>query len=164
MAYFKAKIRRCNYSINWQDEDTGEVFNTYVSLIGPAQNTINSINKMISIDKPNHQLTILMPKNPNTVKFFTRYAKFYLRKDYYDGTFPAGLNKYQNLEYGGFAFTGNLYVPMNEEIELCAPDLHVYDKYKDLFFENVKNHKAVYTSLTNNIHLRISLDEKTIWN
>ena len=79
MAYFKAKIRRCNYSINWQDEDTGEVFNTYVSLIGPSQNTINSINKMISIDKPNHQLTILMPKNPNTVKFFTRYAKFYLQ-------------------------------------------------------------------------------------
>ena len=79
LAYFKAKIRRCNYSINWQDEDTGEVFNTYVSLIGPSQNTINSINKMISIDKPNHQLTILMPKNPNTVKFFTRYAKFYLQ-------------------------------------------------------------------------------------
>ena len=79
MAYFKAKIRRCNYSINWQDEDTGEVFNTYVSLIGPAQKTINSINKVASIDEPNHQLTILMPKNPNTVKFFTRYAKFYLQ-------------------------------------------------------------------------------------
>ena len=79
LAYFKAKIRRCNYSINWQDEDTGEVFNTYVSLIGPAQNTINSINKVASIDIPNHQLTILMPKNPNTVKFFTRYAKFYLQ-------------------------------------------------------------------------------------
>lgn len=79
LAYFKAKVRRCNYSINWQDEDTGEVFNTYVSVIGPAQNTINSINKVASIDEPNHQLTILMPKNPNTVKFFTRYAKFYLQ-------------------------------------------------------------------------------------
>lgn len=79
LAYFKAKIRRCNYSINWQDEDTGEVFNTYVALIGPAQNTINSINKVASIDIPNHQLTILMPKNPDTVKFFTRYARFYLQ-------------------------------------------------------------------------------------
>lgn len=79
LAYFKAKIRRCNYSINWQDEETGELFNTYVSVIGPAQNTINSINKVASIDEPNHQLTMLMPKNPNTVKFFTRYAKFYLQ-------------------------------------------------------------------------------------
>ena len=116
------------------------------------------IMKMATYFKNRREITVLSPTfSPE------RYAKFYLRKDYYDGTFPAGLNKYQNLEYGGFAFTGNLYVPMNEEIEVCAPDLHVYDKYKDLFFENVKNHKAVYTSLTNNIHLRISLDEKTIW-
>ena len=116
------------------------------------------IMKMATYFKNRREITVLSPTfSPE------RYAKFYLRKDYYDGTFPAGLNKYQNLEYGGFAFTGNLYVPMNEEIEVCAPDLHVYDKYKDLLFENVKNHKTVYTSLTNNIHLRISLDEKTIW-
>ena len=49
------------------------------------------IMKMATYFKNRREITVLSPTfSPE------RYAKFYLRKDYYDGTFPVGLNKYQN--------------------------------------------------------------------
>jgi len=30
------------------------------------------------VDRPNHSLHILMPKNEDTLKYFKRYSKFYL--------------------------------------------------------------------------------------
>lgn len=113
---------------------------------------------MATYFKGKREITVLSPTySPE------RYTQFYLRKDFYDGTFPTGLNKYPNLTYGGLAFTNNLYTPLQEEIEVCKPDTSVYDKYKHLFLEGVKGHKDAYTSLSNNIHLRLSLDGETIW-
>lgn len=118
------------------------------------------IMKLASYFKRNREITVLSPLiSPE------RYSKFYLRKDYYDGTFPSGLNKHDNLTYGGLAFTEGIYIPMEEEIEQSIPDTHVYDKYKEIFygFKDTKRSKEEFTSLSNNIHLRLSLDEKTIW-
>ena len=87
------------------------------------------IMKLASYFKRNREITVLSPLiSPD------RYSKFYLRKDYYDGTFPSGLNKHDNLTYGGLAFTEGIYVPMEEEIEQSVPDTHVYDKYKEIFY------------------------------
>lgn len=92
-----------------------------------------------------------------------RYTKFYLRKDFYDGTFPANLNRYDNLSYGGLAFTNNVYTPLSEEIELSQPDTFVYDRYKNLFIEGAKSHTNAYRALSQNIHMRLSLDGQSVW-
>ena len=116
------------------------------------------IMKMATYFKGKGEITQLSPTySPD------RYTKFYLRKDFYDGTYPVGLNRFDNLNYGGLAFTNNVYIPLSEEIEVCQPDVYVYDKYKHLFLEGAKGHKEAYTSLTNNIHLRLSLDGATVW-
>lgn len=116
------------------------------------------IMKMATYFKSKGEITILSPTySPE------RYTHFYLRKDFYDGSFPAKLNSFDNLKYGGMAFTNGKYVPLDEEIEVCKPDTFVYDRHKKLFLEGAKGHKNAYTSLTNNIHLRLSLDGETLW-
>ena len=117
------------------------------------------IMKMATYFKKKREITVLSPTlSPE------RYSKFYLRKDFNDGIFPNGLHRFPNLDYGGFAFSGNVYVPVMEEIEICQPDVFIYDKYKPLFTAGAKTHESAYTSLTNNIHLRLSLNEKEVWN
>ena len=116
------------------------------------------IMKMATYFKGKREITVLSPTySPE------RYTHFYLRKDFYDGTYPVGLNRFDNLDYGGLAFTNNVYIPLSEEIESCQPDTFIYDKYKHLFLEGAKGHKDAYISLSNNIHLRLSLNGETIW-
>lgn len=81
LAYFRGDIRRCNYTVEWEDE-TGR-HKTYCAVRGPVETKINYIQKHgISVDTPNHSINILMPKNDYTLKYFKRYTKFYLQ----DGT------------------------------------------------------------------------------
>ena len=80
LAYFKGKVRRCRYQIEWKDKDTKEIKSTYVAVIGPSENEIDStIKEKISIDLPNHSLSLLVPNNEDTIKFFKRYSEFYLK-------------------------------------------------------------------------------------
>ena len=77
-AYFRGDIRRCQYQINWEDEDG--IHSSYVAVRGPVETQINYIQKhQISVDVPNHSLNILMPRTEAALKYFKRYAKFYLR-------------------------------------------------------------------------------------
>ena len=92
-----------------------------------------------------------------------RYTKFFYRKDFNDGDFQSDLNKHDNLVFGGKAFSGNRYIPMKEEIERCAPDVTIYDRYKNQFLEDKNLNKLFYTSLIRGVHFRLSLDGKTIW-
>lgn len=79
IAYFRGDIRRCDYQINWLDEN-GEEQSTYAAIRGPVETKINFIQKHgISIDEPNYSLHILLPKNEKTMKQFMRYNKFYIR-------------------------------------------------------------------------------------
>ena len=79
LAYFRGDIRKCSYEISWVDENN-EIQNTYIAVRGPVETKINFIQKSgISFDVPNHTLNILMPKNENTLKYFRRYSKFYLK-------------------------------------------------------------------------------------
>lgn len=78
LAYFRGDIRKCSYSISWEDEDGKHL--VYAALKGPSESRINSATKHgISIDTPNYSLNILLPKNAQTLKQFTRYSKFYLQ-------------------------------------------------------------------------------------
>lgn len=79
VAYFRGEIRRCDYEINWLDEDGNEQ-KTFAAIRGPVETKINFIQKhKISIDEPNYSLHILMPRNEQTMKQFRRYSKFYLK-------------------------------------------------------------------------------------
>ena len=79
IAYFRGEIRRCDYQINWLD-DEGNELKTFAAIRGPVETKINFIQKhQISIDEPNYSLHILMPRNEQTMKQFVRYAKFYLK-------------------------------------------------------------------------------------
>ena len=78
LAYFHGDIRRCSYEIAWEDEKGNH--KVHVALKGPNESRINSqTSHGISMDLPNYSLSILMPKNEDTLKYFTRYNKFYLQ-------------------------------------------------------------------------------------
>ena len=80
LAYFRGDIRKCTYQIAWEDEDG--IQTTYAAVRGPVETKINFIQKHgISVDTPNHSLSILMPKTPAAMKYFKRYNKFYLQGD-----------------------------------------------------------------------------------
>ena len=79
LAYFRGEIRRCNYTVSWKNED-GKVITQHLAVRGPVETKINFIQKNgISVDEPNHSLDILMTKTPEALKYFRRYAKFYLK-------------------------------------------------------------------------------------
>lgn len=79
LAYFKGDIRRCRYEIFWENED-GKICSTYAAIKGPVETRINFVQKNgISIDVPNHSLTIMMPQSKETLEYFKRYSKFYLK-------------------------------------------------------------------------------------
>ena len=78
LAYFRGDIRKCSYQIQWED-DNGDLQSVWVAVRGPVETKINFLQKNgISLDTPNHSLSILMPKTEETLKRFTRYSKFYL--------------------------------------------------------------------------------------
>lgn len=81
LAYFRGEIRRCRYTINYQD-DNGITHTTYAAIRGPVETKINYIQKNgISVDRPNYSLNILLPNNTNNFEYFNRYKKFYLLED-----------------------------------------------------------------------------------
>lgn len=78
LAYFRGDIRKCSYQIAWEDEDGTHT--TYAATRGPVETKVNYIQKHgVSIDTPNYSLSIIMPLNEYTKKYFTRYSKFYLQ-------------------------------------------------------------------------------------
>ena len=80
LAYFRGDIRKCTYEIAWEDEDG--LHSTYAAVRGPVETKINFIQKHgISVDSPNHSLSILMPKTEAALRYFKRYGKFYLQGD-----------------------------------------------------------------------------------
>ena len=79
IAYFRGEIRRCDYEINWLD-DEGKEWRSYAAVRGPVETKINFIQKhQISVDEPNYSLHVYLPRNEQTMKQFKRYSKFYLK-------------------------------------------------------------------------------------
>lgn len=79
LAYFRGDIRRCQYQISWENEN-GDRISTYAAIRGPVETKINSLQTHgISLDTPNYSIHLLLPLNDDTLKYFVRYAKFYLQ-------------------------------------------------------------------------------------
>lgn len=116
------------------------------------------IMKLSAYYKKAREVVILSPT-------FTpdRHQKFFLRKDYDDGIYPNNLHNISNLEYGGYAFSNGLYVPLPEEIEIVHPDASIYANMENKIKGTKKENKKVFQNMMEAEHCRISLDGKTIW-
>lgn len=83
LAYFRGQIRKCSYEIKWVDDD-GNYKTTYAAVTGPKETRIDRFQKSgTSYDMPNWSLNIMLPKNEDTLKYFVRYAKFFLSDGYH---------------------------------------------------------------------------------
>ena len=57
LAYFRGDIRKCSYTISWQDEDG--LHTTYAAVRGPVETKINSAQKHgIIMNTPNYSFDI----------------------------------------------------------------------------------------------------------
>lgn len=88
------------------------------------------------------------------------YEHFLIRQDYIGNYLP--ILKYDNIEYGGRAIYGDEYQPLPLEIESSKPDRNLYDKIESKIYES-KAGKDKFKTMKNAEHLRLSLDNKTIW-
>jgi hypothetical protein len=91
LAYFRGNCRRCSYKISYPTtDDRGNIISKemYASVIGPQQKNVQTINvNGSSVDVLNNTITLLVPKTPETVNFFSRkirndksvYDKFAIR-------------------------------------------------------------------------------------
>lgn len=93
-----------------------------------------------------------------------RHQKFFYRKDYDDGIYPTGLTRTNNVEYGGLAFSNNIYKPLPLEIEKMKPDPSIYEKMESIIMgTSSPNRKKIFNNMMEAEHCRLSLDGKTIW-
>lgn len=94
-----------------------------------------------------------------------KHSKFIYRKDYDDGIYPKNL-VHPNVEYGGLAFSNNIYLPLPLEIERMRPDTEIYRRTEQdylLFSKDKDYNHSLFYGLMNGEHLRLSLDGKTLW-
>ena len=120
------------------------------------------VMKISSYYKKRGEIVILAPT-------FTpdRHQKFFYRKDYDDGNYPIQLARTPNVEYGGLAFSNNIYQPLPLEIECCKPDTSIYGKMEKVIMNQQRlsedqRHK-IFQNMMEAEHCRLSLDGKTIW-
>ena len=93
-------------------------------------------------------------------------TKFFFCKDYNDGDFPIGLTSAKNVEYGGLAFSNNIYQPLPIEIEKMRPDTELYARMEDTIKHapgGAATNKKIFQNMMTAEHCRLSLDGKTIW-
>lgn len=117
------------------------------------------VMKLSAYYKKKGEIVVLSPS-------FTpeKHQKFFYRKDYDDGEYPLALATTENVEYGGLAFSNNIYKPLPLEIERMRPDPTIYSKMEQVIKgTSVANRKKIFDNMMEAEHCRLSLDGKTIW-
>lgn len=94
-----------------------------------------------------------------------RNKEFIYRKDYNDGDFPKDLTSYDNVSYGGLAFTNNHYQPLPLDIEIMKPDPTIYSRFMKQILGGApsKSKEKIFKNMMDAEHCRISLDGQTVW-
>ena len=118
------------------------------------------VMKLSAYYKKKGEIVVLSP-------YFTpeKNTKFIFRKDYDDGRYPNRLTA-PNVEYGGLAFSDNVYQPLPIEIERMKPDTSIYTKAESLMMNapgREREKKKIFQNMMEAEHCRLSLDGKTIW-
>jgi hypothetical protein len=117
------------------------------------------VMKLSAYYKKKGEIVVLSPS-------FTpeRNTQFFYRKDYNDGEFPMHLTTSKNVEYGGLAFSNNVYQPLPMAIEKMRPDPTIYERMEQAIKSTTSQHRyRIYQNMMTAEHCRISLDGKTIW-
>lgn len=91
-----------------------------------------------------------------------RFTALVYRKDFDTGGFPSSLFRYDNIKYGGFAFSGGAYLPLGDDIEKTKPDTSIYTDYAIPFGSLVRKRDTVQGGILRAAHLRLSLDGRTV--
>jgi hypothetical protein len=115
--------------------------------------------KLSAYYKKKGEIVVLSP-------YFTpeKNTKFIFRKDYDDGRYPNRLTA-PNVEYGGLAFSNNVYQPLPPEIECMKPDTSIYAKAEAIMMAapgREREKKKIFQNMMEAEHCRLSLDGKTI--
>ena len=104
--------------------------------------------------KRKREIVVFTPKfNPSM------YSNYLVRQDY-PSRRPYS-TAYKNVVYGGRAFDGEKYKPLPLEIELCKPDITIYNKLENEIIKN-KTTKNGFNTMRRAEHVRLSLDGTTI--
>lgn len=182
LAYFKGDIRRCNYTISWEDGNDN-IYTTYAAIRGPVETKIDSIQKSnINFDIPNHSLNILLPLTDNALKYFNRYSKFYLqglkesdstrkicwRIEGKDSISTPGILEITAVEYYANKFeddiengiVGGLIVKPNENISLITGEQFIRPKKTYTYIYN-GNEESNWI-FDSNLPIETTIDKKTI--
>ena len=111
--------------------------------------------KLSTYYKHKHQIVSLMPTfEPN------KYTNVIVRQDFYNSFGYS--STYKNVTYGGRAFNGEKYKPLPLEIEVMQPDIQLYERIRDQLVDS-ESLKSSFDTMRRAIHMRLSLDGKTIW-
>lgn len=89
-----------------------------------------------------------------------RFSNYIVRQDYPNPNVSYPYHK--NVQFGGKAFQGSIYKPLPLEIEKCQPDISLYNNIKFSYKYTASDAKS-FRTMRNAIHLRLSLDGRTIW-
>ena len=108
--------------------------------------------KLSSFHKKNRDIVELV----SDYRECDKYSKVYLRKDTIIKPVPTMfLSRYRDkCEYGGLAFTKGIYIPMEQEIENCTPDVSIYGRIrnKDLILNTFLNKELIRLQTSNNFY------------
>lgn len=112
------------------------------------------------------KLSTYYKKSKNYVSFILdpskseRYNKIILRKDESNGDYLSDLILDKRCSYGGRAFTNDIYIPLEEEIENCVPDLSIYNSYFNRILTGKKQYETKKKAYLNSSFVRLSTNEK----
>lgn len=112
------------------------------------------IMKLSSYYKKNKNFVSLI-LNPKEVD---RYTKIVLRKDTNDENYLSNLFLNKKCEYGGLAFTNNIYKPLEKEIENCIPDISIYNSYFNKILLKLKKGEILKRKFLQSSYIRLSTD------
>lgn len=89
-----------------------------------------------------------------------RFSNYIVRQDYPNPN--VSYSYYKNVQFGGKAFQGSTYRPLPLEVEVCKPDIGLYNNIK-FSYKYTESDAKSFQVMRNAIHLRLSLDGRTIW-
>ena len=142
LAYFRADIRRCIYTINFLNKE-GELVTVFAAVRGPVETKISTVNfNGISHDLLNNTVSLLIPKTEDTLWYFNRnrtesatsgrngYPGFYLKS-------LVG----ENLPPTKWTVESANWVSMDGVIELTALEGYTNEQVDDLDLLIAQNYK-----------------------
>lgn len=88
-----------------------------------------------------------------------RYSNYLVRQDYPS---PKYLPYRKNVVYGGRAYDGWKYKALPIEIEMCAPDISIYNTVEHYMWRT-QTEPQMLKIMQNALHMRLSLDEQNLW-